>query len=87
MKPYEEIQKIITGQGENYTTVSLLDHDYIKNHYKLIAILNRQKNFDADPIVIQHRKFVGRLRNTNCKTADGTESMFLLIFFIKKSKK
>ena len=33
-----------TGQGENYTSGSLLDYDYIKNHYRLISLdLSRPK--------------------------------------------
>ena len=33
-----------------YTTGSLLDYDYIKNHYRLIAVdLSRQKELDTDP--------------------------------------
>ena len=32
---YEKIRKLITRQGEDYTTGSLLDCDYIKNHYGL----------------------------------------------------
>ena len=40
---YEEIRKLTTGQGEDYTTGCLLDY-YIKNNYKLIATdLNKQK--------------------------------------------
>ena len=33
IKQYKEIRKLTTGQGENYTTGSLLDYEYIKNHY------------------------------------------------------
>ena len=36
IKRYEEIRKITTGLGEDYTTGCLLDYDYIKNHYRLI---------------------------------------------------
>ena len=40
---YEEIRKLTTGQGEDYTTGCLLDY-HIKNNYKLIATdLNKQK--------------------------------------------
>ena len=38
IKPYEEIRKLTTRQGEDYTTGCLLDYDYIKNHYRLIAV-------------------------------------------------
>ena len=45
IKRYGEIKKLTTGQGEDYTTGYLLDYDYIKNHYRLIAVyLSRQKN-------------------------------------------
>ena len=51
------------GQGEDYTTGCLLDYDYIKNHYILIAIdSSRQKEKDFDPNAIQQIKFVGRLK-------------------------
>ena len=50
---YEEIRKLTTGWGEGYTTEELLDYDYIKNHYRLIAVrLSRQKQLDADPKAI-----------------------------------
>ena len=40
--------------------VCFVDCDYIKNHYKQIAVcLNRQKDLDADPKVIQQIEFVG----------------------------
>ena len=43
-KRYEEIRQLTIGQGEDYTTGCLLDYDYIKNHYRLIAIdLSRKK--------------------------------------------
>ena len=49
IKRYEEIRKLTTEEGGNYTTGWLLDYNYIKNHYRLIAIdLRRQKELDAD---------------------------------------
>ena len=42
------------GKGEDYTTGSLLDFDYVKKHYKLVAVdLSKQKELDADPRAIQ----------------------------------
>ena len=38
LKQYEEIKKLTTGRSEDYTTRCLLDYDYTKNHYKLIAV-------------------------------------------------
>ena len=38
IKTYENIRKITTGQGDDYTTGCLLDYDYFKEHHKMIAI-------------------------------------------------
>ena len=35
---YENIRKISTGQGDDYTTGCLLDYTYFKKYYKMIAI-------------------------------------------------
>ena len=44
----------------------MLDYEYIKNRYKLIAIdLSRQKESDAGPKAIQQIEFVGQLKNTD----------------------
>ena len=54
IKRYEKIRKLTTGQVEGYTTGSLLDYEYIKNHYRLIAFdLNRQRKLDVDAKAIQ----------------------------------
>ena len=46
------------GKGEDYTTGSLLDFDYFKKHYKLVAVdLSKQKELDADPRAIQQIEF------------------------------
>ena len=37
-KTYENIQKIATGQGDDYKTGCLLDCSYFKDHCKMIAI-------------------------------------------------
>ena len=59
IKPYEEIRKLKTRQGENYTTGCSLDFDYIKNHYILTTFdLRRQKEIDAHPKAIQQIELV-----------------------------
>ena len=37
IKRYKELKKLTTDQDENYTTGCLLDYDFIKNNYRLIA--------------------------------------------------
>ena len=47
IKQYEEIKKLTTEKGEEYSTGCLLDYDYIKNYYRLIAVdLIRQEELD-----------------------------------------
>ena len=54
IKTYENIQKITTGQGDDYTTGCLLDYNYFKKHYKMIAIdLSKQEALDTHPKAIQ----------------------------------
>ena len=54
IKKYDEIRKIATGKGDDYTTGCLLDYQYFKDHYQLIAVdLSKQKELDADPRAIQ----------------------------------
>ena len=35
---YENIRKIVTGQGVDYTTACLLDYSYFADTYKMIAV-------------------------------------------------
>ena len=54
VKQYDKVRKIATGQGDEYTTGCLLDYQYFKDHYNLIAIdLSEQIELDADSRVIQ----------------------------------
>ena len=59
---YENIRKIATGQGDDYTTGCLLDYIYFKNYYKMIAVdLSKQQVLDADPKAIQQINFTAKL--------------------------
>ena len=62
----------------------LLGYDYIKNHYRLIAVdLSRQKELDADPKAIQEIEFVWQLKNLGRINANRTQSMFVLTILEK----
>ena len=61
----------------------MLDFDYIKNHYRLIAVdLSRQKGLDADPKAIQQIEFLGQLKkldnNGNATSANADQNFFAL---------
>ena len=71
---YENIRKLVTGQGDDYTTGCLLDYSYSKDNYKMIAVeLSEQQPLDADPRAIQKIKFTA-----NLDTADSTTIYLIL---------
>ena len=54
MRTYDNIQKIVTDKGDDYSTGCLLDYNYFNNHFKMIATnLSKRQPFDADPKAIQ----------------------------------
>ena len=57
---YEKIIDI--SRNNEYTTGNLLDYDYFKKHYKLIAIyLNKQQVLQENEDLIQQINFIGKL--------------------------
>ena len=61
----EAYEKIIDiSRNNEYTTGNLLDYDYFKKHYKLIAIdLSKQQELQENEDLIQQINFIGRLEN------------------------
>ena len=59
---YDNIRKIATGQGDDYTTGCLLDYPSFASTYKMIAVdLSKQQALDADPRAIQQINFTVNL--------------------------
>ena len=59
---YENIRKICTSSGDDYTTGSFLDYPYFKDIYKMITVdLSKQQALDADPRTIQQINFTANL--------------------------
>ena len=68
-KTYENIRKIATGKGDDYTTGCLLDYPYFKDYYKMIAVdLSKQQELDADPRKIQQINFTANLDTSGSTT-------------------
>ena len=70
IKKYDEIRKIATGKRDDYTAGCLLDYQYFKDPYRLIAVdLSKQKKLGADPRAIQQIEFNGMLKTNSqvCK--------------------
>ena len=62
IKTYENIRKIATGRGDDYTTGCLLDYSYFKENCKMISVdLSKQRPLDADPGAIQQINFTANL--------------------------
>ena len=59
----EAYEKIIDiSRNNEYTTGNLLDYDYVKKYYKLIAIdLSKQQVLQENKDLIQQINFIGRL--------------------------
>ena len=76
---YENIRKIATGQGDDYTTGCLLDYSYFADTYKIIAVhLSKQQALDADPRAIQQINFAENLDRAGIQGST---------LFLKKQKK
>ena len=76
IKQYDEIRKISTGQGDDYTTGCLLDFAYFEKNYRLIAVdLSKQKALDADSRAIQQIIFTGK-----------TSQAVIIYYIYEKSK-
>ena len=48
IKQYDEVRKVSTGQGDDYTTCFLLDFAYFKKVRLIVADSSKQKTLDAD---------------------------------------
>ena len=74
----EAYEKIIDiSRNNEYTTGNLLDYDYFKKYYKLIAIdLSKQQVLQENEDLIQQINFIGRL----------TEAANVFIIIEKKEK-
>ena len=64
IKQYDEIRKISTVQGDDYTSGCLLYFSYFEKNYRLIAAdLIKRKALDADSRAIQQIIFAGKTDN------------------------
>ena len=74
LKTYDNIRNVATGQGDNSKTGCLLDYQYFKKYFKLIAIdLSKQQKLDANPNAMQQIDFTGNL------TRGGGAKMYFII--------
>ena len=81
IKQYDEVRKISTGKGDDYTTGCLLDFAYFEKNYRIIAVdLSKQKALDADSRAIQQIIFTGKIKATEANTR------VIIYYILEKSK-
>ena len=69
IKQNDEVRKISTEQGHDYTTGWLLDSAYFEQTQRLIAAdLSKQKALDADSRAIQEIIFTGKIKSAAANT-------------------
>ena len=88
IKKYDGIRKIATGKGDDFTTGCLLDYQYFKDHYQLIAVdLSKQKELNADQSAIQQIEFYGMLNTNSQKCTVFEKSKETILEFYKETAK
>ena len=81
IKQYDEIRKISTGQGDDYTTGCLLGFAYFEKNCRLITVdSSKQKASDANSRAIQQIIFTGKIKATEENTR------VLTYYILEKSK-
>ena len=76
-----QLNNMITGQGDDYTTDCLLDFSYFQKNYRIIAAdLSKQKPLDADWRAIQKIIFTGKIKATEDNTR------VIIYYILEKSK-
>ena len=81
IKQYDEIRKISTRQGDDYTTGYLLDFAYFEKNCRLLAAdLSQQKALDAVSRAIQQIIFTGKIKATVAITR------VIIFYILEKSK-
>ena len=77
----DEVRKVSTGQGDDYTTGCLLDFAYFKDNYRVIASdLSKNKALDTDSRAIQQIIFTGKIKSAVANTR-------VIIYYILEQSK
>ena len=86
MITYDNIRKIATGQGDNYTIGCLLDYLYFKENYKLTATdLSKQQKLYADPKAMQKISFTRTPEKKSLfKFLKRKSKIFMILFCFNK---
>ena len=73
LRTIDNLEKIATGQEDDYTTGCSLDYPYFKKHKMIIIYSNKRKVLDDDPKGMQEINFTGSIDK------DGNITMFFII--------
>ena len=65
-KSMMKLERLEQEKGDDYTTGCLIDYQYFKDHYQLIAVdLSEKKELDVDPRAIQKIEFYEMLKTNS----------------------
>ena len=82
LRTHDTIQKIVISQEDDYTAGCLLDYNYSKDYYNMIALdLRKQQTLDTDPNAIQKITFTGNVAQNQI----GNTTMFFIIEVLKET--
>ena len=82
IKQNDEVRKVSTRQGDDYTTGCLFDVSYFERKYRVIAadLSNLKKALDADSRAILRIIFSGKIKATVAN------SIIIIYYILKQSK-
>ena len=82
LRTYDNIKKIQVDQDDDYSTVCLLEYNYFKDYYKVIAMgLSKQQALETDPKAIQKINVTGKLLQGEDRNDSTT-----IVFIIEEAK-
>ena len=85
---YNNISKIAKGQVDDYPAGYLLEYNYFKKYYKMIATdLIKQQALDANPKKIQQINFTGSLESTAVTSFIIEEAKEIVLDFSQRTVK
>ena len=88
LKTYDNILKTLIGQSEDYTTACLLEYNYFKKYYKIIAIdLSKQQTLDSDLKTIQQKTFPWNVANSSTIFFVIEEAQVTVLDFLHTNRK
>ena len=87
LRTYDNTRKIVTDQGDDYTTGCLLDYTCFNKYYKMTAKhLSKEQALDADPKAVQQINFAGNQNQGKSDQGQDINDNTTLLFITEEAK-